>query len=72
MTDIQKAIRDGIRGVSYDMQHTSDPEKHLRMAEAIKTMVEAYEITVKFDLNRVILPKFATGGIVTEKVRFTD
>ncbi len=66
MTDIQRAIRDGIRGVSYDMQQTSDSEEHQRMATAIKTLVEAYSITTRFDnLNR--MPKFATGGLVERK-----
>lgn len=66
MTDIQKAIRDGICGICYDMQNTADSEEHLRMAAAVKTMVEAYSITTRFDnLNR--LPKFATGGLIEGK-----
>ena len=71
MTDIQKAIRDGIKGICYDIQNNCDSEECQRMAEAVKTLVEAYNITTRFDnLNR--LPKFETGGLVEEKVRFID
>ena len=69
MTDIQKSIRDGIRGISYDMQNTADSEKLLRMAEAIKIMVEAYNITTRWDGVKL---QFATGGLVEKSVKFTD
>ena len=65
MTDIQKAIRDGIKGICYDMQNTCDSEEHLRMATAVKTMVEAYGITTRWDGMK--LSNFATGGLIERK-----
>lgn len=48
MTDIQKEIRDSIRGISYDIQNATSPEENMQRASAIKLLVEAYEITTIF------------------------
>lgn len=68
MTDIQKAIRNGITGICYDIQNTCDSEEHQQMAMAVKTLVEAYSITTRW--NGTKLPKFATGGLIERKEIF--
>lgn len=67
MTKIQKAIQDAIDGVCYDIQNTADSEEQLRMAEAVKKLVEAYGVTTRFEMNKVVATKFATGGLIERK-----
>ena len=64
MTAIQRAIKDSIDSIAYDISTTSDAEENKIRAETIRTLVEAYSITTDFPKPRISIGRKA--GFINE------